>query len=345
MSAVSSNIYTTALPDRWVHNTLAYDAMRVITDQASGIMGRHLYSGDGAAKYSDLLRATRYADHVLHETRLIQAHATEIARKCALYERFIIIGPGTGRSFEQKEQVLLDSALRMPHCKIQEVVIVDLSEEFASTACQSLNTSQKIKPFLINKHVTDFRDPALITPDQSAAVIAVGGINIELDRAPDTHFPARQMVTHLQHYAKLAGIGGAFILGYDTCDNEDYLNTIYNDTRNLAFIHNPLHRLGIGDAFTSAARFLPRSSCVASYWIANKDTQILMPATNNNMNNERYSITTHKEEHSIALVSVKPDPAAFSHVLTAAGFRVENTYSNGTGDLYRVLQAMTCDNG
>ncbi len=334
---------SSSLASEWTHRSLTYDAMQVISDQSCGIMGRHLYSDSGAARYESLLHGTQYSEYAAQETRLIQEHAPEIARRVALYERVIIVGAGTRDSFQNKEQCILNAALRMPHCKIQEVSVVDLSNIFADSGYQQLTKSQNIRPFSIKKHVTDFRDPLLISNSNPAAVIAVGGINIELDRAPDTHFPARQLAEHLRSFARLSGIGGLFVMGYDTCRDKDQLEAIYNGHKNLAFIQDPLVRLGISNEFTSAARYIPSSSCVASYWIANRTGFLSLPTPRPHRNAECYSVEIHKGEHTIPQISIKPDPAELPDILKHAGFQLDNTYSNRHGNHYRILQAMICD--
>lgn len=206
--------------------TVTNAAFDLFSRKQHGHLGDIAYLNGGGKLYEQFMRANDAYSLFSGEIKNITANRESIARDLADTERAIIVGPGPGSSFDQKEMQIL--AL-LPN--LREVHFVDLNKEFNAQAARIVREHAREKGLSIRveTYEMDFRNAAaVIAPLGKTAVLSTGSLVSNVPNAPLNAFPDYDTGQFIDGFAALAGEGGKVVLGYDSNDSAENLEESYN---------------------------------------------------------------------------------------------------------------------
>lgn len=258
MSAVLSPMHFSAAPPRLSAQQIAHDdLLRLFTRAEGGHIGHYGYLGHGAEIVNEFY--TTHKAYYPHrgDFEFLTENAQTIADRMKDTRRLIIVGPGP----VIKESVFLS---HLPN--LQEVLLIDVSEEFCVNGQRSLAAlfNQQGRPNVrVNTLVHDYLTAApFVKKVDGTTVISTGSLLSNVTQKPNEDFPETQMLAALNAFRRLArGRGGRVAVGYDSCQDPDQIEESYNHPAFDRFVLNCL-----GQAFETAAINNINSQNVGDYF-------------------------------------------------------------------------------
>ena len=264
----------------------------------------------------------------------IRSDKAAIAQDLAGTERAIIVGPGPGESFDQKEMQILKLLPRL-----KEVHFVDVNAEFNKQAARIVRNHARSSGhhIRVQSHEMDFRNAvSTLPPRPNTTVFSTGSLVSNVPNAPLDWFPNHAMGEFIGAFAKLAGDGGKVMLGYDSNNSANTLEKAYNE--DLApFIENIMriivdHSRGIKGLKASAGHFhyesewLERAGQVAHKLIAEQDQKFEIC-----FEGRTHSFFLEKGEEFIVMSSLRPSVDRLTKIAENVFMQTESLYVAESG--------------
>ena len=242
----------------------------------TGNLGPDLYRNGGAEKFENILSGAQAYTPFSGEIKLLNDNAEKIGQWIGNIETAIIVGPGPGRSVQQKELTILSHMQNL-----QRVITIELSPVFNQQSADVLRAN--LSGVAVHSFEMDFRDTDLshIADSQPALVISTGSLTNYEDCQPHS-FPQGQVTKHISKLAELAGSQGKILWGYNSSLNAEQYNRPQIDD----FLMYPLVKASrMGDVRLDASGFRHETkantsaSTLTHYWIATCDQDVEINGT------------------------------------------------------------------
>lgn len=250
------------------------------------------------------------------EFSIMQDHANGMARR--LGARVMLVEPGSGSSVKTR---LLLEALAQPVAYVP----VDISREHLARSAAGVDATYR--DLAVLPVAADFTQPFTL-PD---APRPVRRRVIYFPGSTLGNFDAPEAGRVLRGFRKLAGQGGALLIGVDLRKDPGILLRAYNDAQDMtaAFNRNLLVRINreLGgdfkpETFTHRAVYNAADERMEMYLVSQRD-QIVTAA------GARFAFRRNETMHTEN--SYKYDPDAFTLWVEAMGFRVVQRWSDAQG--------------
>lgn len=315
-------------------NAVTHAALDLFKRDQRGHLGDIAYLNGGGKLYEKFMQVND--NYSLHsgEIKNITANKAAIAQDLAGTERAIIVGPGPGESFDQKEMQILKL---LPQLK--EVHFVDVNAQFNKQAAKIVRDYARSSghSIRVHNHEMDFRNAvSALTPRPNTTVFSTGSLVSNVPNAPLDWFPNHAMGEFIGAFAKLAGDGGKVMLGYDSNNSANTLEKAYNE--DLApFIENIMriivdHSRGIKGLKASPGFFhyesewLERAGQVAHKLIAEQGQKFEIC-----FEGKTHSFFLEKGEEFIVMSSLRPSVDRLTKIAENVFMKTENLYVAESG--------------
>jgi L-histidine Nalpha-methyltransferase len=265
---------------------------------------KYFYDAEGSRLFDAICTLPEYY-LTRTEYALMQERAAEMARH--LGPRVMLVEPGSGSSV--KSRVLLD-ALQDPVAYVP----VDISAEHLGQAAAGVD--REFRELVVLPVAADFTEPyALPRPPRPAQRVVVYFPGSTLGNFDPP--AAREL---LRGFRRLAGAGGALLVGVDLCRDPAVLQPAYDDPGGVtaAFNRNLLARINRelgGDfdplAFDHRARWNPEAGRMEIELVSRRDQLVRVAG---------HSFAFRRGEALHTENSHKYEAAAFEREVAAAGF-------------------------
>jgi hypothetical protein len=319
---------------------VAAAAVDLFTRKQHGHMGDIAYYNGGGKLFEDFVKANDNYALYNGEIRNISIHKKAIATDVAGTERAIIVGPGPASSFRMKEMQILKL---LPDLK--EIHLIDVNHEFNRQARKAIEdfSQSSGRKITVKTYQMDFRmASAAIPPAANTTVFSTGSLVSNVPNAPLSGFPDYDIGIFMEGFARLAGVGGKVVLGYDANETGEEQVDHYND--DLApFIKNIMkvvadHASGIkgfnpaADHFRYEAEWVKKAGQVAHKLVVVKPQHFEI-----NMDDRIYQFALYENDEFIVMSSLKPSVTRLSKVADRHGMATDNTYSDGDNIIEQVF--------
>jgi uncharacterized SAM-dependent methyltransferase len=321
-------------------NAVTHAAFDLFARKQHGHLGDIAYLNGGGKLYEKFMRANDAYSLFSGEINNISANCRAIAADLAETERAIIVGPGPGSSFDQKEMQILKL---LPGLK--EVHFVDLNDEFNRQASRIVKDYARKNglSIRIETHEMDFRNASsVIAPRACTAVLSTGSLVSNVPNAPLNAFPDYDTGQFIDGFAALAGDGGKVVLGYDSNDSAKNLEQSYNG--DLApFIENIMkiivdHSRSIKGldaskgSFRYESEWLKQAGQVAHKLIAEKDQTFQI-----HFEGKPHKFFIEKGDEFVVMSSLRPKVERLTKIAGNIGMQSENVYVSESGIVDQVF--------
>lgn len=321
-------------------NAVTHAAFDLFARKQHGHLGDIAYLNGGGKLYEKFMSANNAYALFSGEISNITAHRDALVKDLSDTQRAIIVGPGPGSSFEQKEMQLLKL---LPDLK--EVHFVDLNNEFNRQGAMIVkNYARKNKLSIrVETHEMDFRNAAAVIPQREhTTVLSTGSLVSNVPNAPLNAFPDYDTGRFIDGFAVLAGEGGKVVLGYDSNDSAKNLEQSYNN--DLApFIENIMKIIvdhsrsirGLDAAkgnFRYESAWLKQAGQVAHKLIAEK-AQTFQIIFDGNV----HGFFIEEGDEYIVMSSLRPKVERLTKIAQNIGMKTESVYVSDSGIVDQVF--------
>jgi dimethylhistidine N-methyltransferase len=207
------------------------------------------------------------------ELSIMRARATEIADACAGGQRVRVVEPGAGSGTKTR---LLLRALGTERCT--EYVPVDIAKEHLTEAAARIRA--EIPWLRVSAVAADFATdlPIGVSDDATRTIVYFPGSTLGNFDPPD----AERL---LARFRRVAGDGGAIVLGVDLKKDPNVLHAAYNDARGVtaAFNRNVLVRINrelegdfVLDAFAHYAFYAPLEGRMEMHLVSTRRQEVVV---------------------------------------------------------------------
>jgi dimethylhistidine N-methyltransferase len=273
---------------------------------------KYFYDAKGSLLFDAICELPEY---YLTRTELgiMETHLGAMAS--ALGERLMLVEPGSGSSV--KTRLLLEH-LTEPVAYVP----VDISREHLINAADRLNRQYPLLEVL--PVCADFNQAFEVpTPARAAARTAVYFPGSTLG-----NFPPAQAVALLRHMRRLAGVGGALLVGIDLRKDKALLERAYDDAAGVTaeFNLNLLSRINreleadfdLG-RFHHRAMFNDKDGCIEMHLVSTARQTVRVAGS-------RFEL--RPGEHILSERSYKHTPEGFASLATRAGLKLEQQWTD-----------------
>ncbi|HEY4128514.1 MAG TPA: L-histidine N(alpha)-methyltransferase [Gammaproteobacteria bacterium] len=247
------------------------------------------------------------------ELGIMETHLGAMA--AALGERLMLVEPGSGSSV--KTRLLLEH-LTEPVAYVP----VDISREHLINAADRLNRQYPLLEVL--PVCADFNQPFEVpTPARAAARTAVYFPGSTLG-----NFPPAQAIALLRHMRRLAGVGGALLVGIDLRKDKALLERAYDDAAGVTAVFNLNLLVRINreldadfdlNRFHHRAVFNEKEGCIEMHLVSTTRQTVRVSGSRFEFKPGEYILSERSYKHT---------PEGFATLAARAGLKVEQQWTD-----------------
>ena len=322
MTADREPVVSVLLDPDWASGTLVSDVRRGLGSQPRSLPPKWLYDDVGSELFDTITRLPEYYP-TERERSILQEHAADIVAAC---DATTLVELGSGTS--DKTRLLLDAFTA--NGKLTRFVPVDVSEATLRDAARQL--SRRYRHLRVEALVGDFTLHLGHLPRGDRRMVAFLGGTIG-------NLYVEERAAFLGALADSLEPGDWILLGTDMVKSADRLIAAYNDPQGVtgAFVLNCLHVLNreLGadfdlEAFSYVPFWDPQRERMDLRLRAEMPQRVTIPGAD-------LSFDLASGEEIRVEISTKFRPEGIRDELAAAGFAIEETWTDRCGDFALTL--------